>query len=811
MPVRESTRGHVLFVSGASVAKVASSAVGALVATVVLGADERGLMVLGTNIGTVSAVLAGLGSSTALRLRLPGVTDPAGRRRVVSAYTWWSLAAAGVAAGLAVAASTLSAPVVDPALSGGGFLLAVAVFTAAQVLYWQTTDAWFAEGRFRRGSTSAALIVAGGLAGLLGAAAVADSAAWLLLAQGVGMATAWLLLLGGVRAARLLSSSRPRFQDIRALVGSGFPTLGLTVGLAIALRADRYVLGVTAGTAAVGVYALAVSLTEFSRVLPNAMGQLFMRDATLGTGRERLRRWVTLSITAAAAGNALVALASWALIVPIFGAEFAPARQLLLILALAEVCFAPYAVTSLGLVGGGWTGTAGALGVVGALGAVACYVAAARVAGATGVAAGSVIVYMGLSMASWLLLRRRLPAARVIARVRPEPAAQHGERAPALVYAVTIGLSARRNLRGQLGHLRACGYRVILMCTADEETRAYADREGIELIPLHLKRGFLAVRDVWAFLRAVRVLHRVRPALVCAATPKAGFVVGLAGLVSRVPARVYNLRGLRLEGERPGSWRYHLLRLAEYVTCRAAHVVLLPSESVRGRAISLGIVRPHKTRVLGRGSTNGVDLTRFRPVTPQARRTARGRGSLSPDAVVFGFVGRIVYDKGIDTLVDAFRALPGRVDAELLLVGDFEDAYPLPEWLGAGIRDDPRIHLTGDVDDTVRWYAAMDVLVLPSRREGLANVLLEAAATGLPSITTDVTGCRDATRHEVTGLVVPAGDAARLADAMTALAEDPCRRERMGAAGRRFVERHFDRAVVWSNTAEFVGTLVRAR
>jgi glycosyltransferase involved in cell wall biosynthesis len=298
---------------------------------------------------------------------------------------------------------------------------------------------------------------------------------------------------------------------------------------------------------------------------------------------------------------------------------------------------------------------------------------------------------------------------------------------------------------------------------------------------------------------------------VWAATPKAGFVVGLAGLASRVPARVYNLRGLRLEGERSGSLRYHLLRLAEYVSCRAAHVVLLPSEGVRSRAISLGVVAPAKTRILGRGSTNGVDLARFRPVTTELRRAARLRESLSPDAVVFGFVGRIVLDKGVDTLVEAFEALRNRVDARLLLVGDFEDGYPLPDPVRASIHDNPRIHLTGGVDDASPWYEAMDVLVLPSRREGLPNVMLEAAAAGLPSITTDATGCRDAMQDGVTGLVVPVGDPARLADAMATLAADPSRRARMGAAGRSFVERHYDSAVVWSNTAAFIQTLVRSR
>lgn len=393
--------------------------------------------------------------------------------------------------------------------------------------------------------------------------------------------------------------------------------------------------------------------------------------------------------------------------------------------------------------------------------------------------------------------------------MRQQASVRTGTRHPILVYAVTVGQSARMNVPGQLAYMRARGYRVILMCTPDDETMAYAREEGVELISLPMKRGYLVLRDLRAFIRAIRVFRQVRPDVVCSATPKAGFIVGLAGMVSRVPARVYDLRGLRLDGERPGSLRYHVLRSAEWVSCRTAHAVVVIGESLRSRAVALGVVRRAKTRILGGGSANGVDLDRFRPVSSVARRDARAERGFPSHATIFGFVGRIVYDKGIDVLIEAFESLPGRLRPKLVLVGGLEEEHRIPPHILARIRTNPDIRLTGFVRDPSAWYRVMNVVVLPSRREGFGTVLLEAAASGLPTVASRATGCENAIQDGVTGILVPVGDRERLTCAMLALADDPAMRERMGAAGREFVENNFEQGVVWSNIANFIEPLAR--
>ncbi|TNC21874.1 lipopolysaccharide biosynthesis protein [Amycolatopsis alkalitolerans] len=401
----------VAMLSGASALQAAANAVTGLLATRALGSDERGLMVLGVTIGSICGLAGGLGSGAAFRARLPAARTPGARRRLVTTFTWCSLGGLVLAAAAAAAASTASARWIDPALGSPGFLIATTGFAVGQVLLTQVPDAWFADGRFRRGGLAAAAVSAGGLAGVLVALATSRSAALVLGAQAAGMALTGLAEVAALRRAGLAALARPEPARIRALLRQGTPALGLTAGLVVALRADRYFLGIAAGTAAVGIYSLAATLSETARLLPAAAGQVYLRDASTGLGARRLRSATGFALAAALAAGLAVVAAAWLLIVPVFGAEFAPARPLVVVLVFAEICLAPYSVASRGLLGGGWTTAAGVLGVAGSGAALAVYPVSANWAGALGVAAGSVLVYAGLSAASGTALRRRMRTA----------------------------------------------------------------------------------------------------------------------------------------------------------------------------------------------------------------------------------------------------------------------------------------------------------------------------------------------------------------------------------------------------------------
>ncbi|GAB3141669.1 hypothetical protein GCM10027290_14790 [Micromonospora sonneratiae] len=413
-------RSALAFLTGNSLAQSASYALSAMLAASLLGPHGRGLMVLGISIAGVTPLLAGMGTGSELRSRLPGTADETARRRLLASYTWWSMLAVGVAGGLAVLVSAGSASLIDPGLGEPRFLVAVLVVTAGYTALTQFPDAWYAAGLFQAGSGWAAAVATGGLLGML-VGALLDRSAWmLLLAQGTGMVLVAAAQATRLRAAGLLPVRGPGREELSRLLRAGVRALGLTMGLALTLRADRYLLGTVAGAATVGVYSLAATLSEAPRVIPTALGQLVNRDVALGTDLARIVRSRQLAVLTATAMSALVAATGWLLIVPVFGAEFAEARPLLLVLLAAEIVFAPYAVASRGLLGGGWMGTAGALGLLGSVAAAASYALAIPMWGAYGAALASVTVYGGLSVASWVLLRQRLT--RATAQATPDEA-----------------------------------------------------------------------------------------------------------------------------------------------------------------------------------------------------------------------------------------------------------------------------------------------------------------------------------------------------------------------------------------------------
>jgi glycosyltransferase involved in cell wall biosynthesis len=181
----------------------------------------------------------------------------------------------------------------------------------------------------------------------------------------------------------------------------------------------------------------------------------------------------------------------------------------------------------------------------------------------------------------------------------------------------------------------------------------------------------------------------------------------------------------------------HLLKWGERVACALAHQVLCVSHSVREVAIAERLCPPDKIKVLRGGSVNGVDAAHaFNPARLPAAVAldARARHGIPADALVAGFVGRVVRDKGLTELARAWQGLREEFPAlHLLIVGPFEPQDPLPAEVEAVLRGDPRIHLTGEVWDVPPLYAAMDLVVLPRYREGFGIVAIEAAALGLPA------------------------------------------------------------------------------
>jgi glycosyltransferase involved in cell wall biosynthesis len=359
-------------------------------------------------------------------------------------------------------------------------------------------------------------------------------------------------------------------------------------------------------------------------------------------------------------------------------------------------------------------------------------------------------------------------------------------------------------LGARLKVLRQAGFRVLLVSGPGELLDRTAARAGVERIAIPMRRSIAPLADLVALLRLCALLGRRRPDLVEFSTPKAGLLGTLAATLTGVPRRVYMLRGLKLERSR--GFKRSVLLAAERLACACAHLVLCNSESLRAAALFLDLAPAHKLIVLGEGSSNGVDVERFSPGASTVRETF----GIPHDAPVVGFVGRLTRDKGLPELLQAFnQILRAEPSARLLLVGWFDAAEDaLDAELRTRILSHPRIHCTGFVSDTAPYYRAMDVLVLPTWREGFPNAVLEAAATGIPAVTTESTGARDSVVPEVTGLLIPPGYPEAIYESVMKLLRDPERRLRMGRAARAWVLEHYVENRVLGLTANYYLSLL---
>jgi glycosyltransferase involved in cell wall biosynthesis len=350
-------------------------------------------------------------------------------------------------------------------------------------------------------------------------------------------------------------------------------------------------------------------------------------------------------------------------------------------------------------------------------------------------------------------------------------------------------------LSHQVAFARGRGDEVHAVASAGKELAVFAAQTGAAVHAVEISRRITPPSDLRSLWRLVRVLRRLRPDVVHGHTPKGGLLAMIAAWLCRVPLRVYHLHGLPMATAKGA--RRRLLRWCERVSCLLAHQVFCVSPSLRDVALAEGLGGPEKLVVLLNGTINGVDAEgAFNParLAPGMREAARAEHGIPAGAPVVGFVGRLARDKGVTELAEAWNGLRADYpDLHLLVVGPPEPHDPPPGEVGRLLHDDDRVHATGEVEiaHMPRLYRAMDVLVLPTYREGFGTVLLEAAAMELPVVATRIPGCVDAVRDGETGTLVPARDAVALAEAVRGYLNDGALRRRHGEAGRARALRDF--------------------
>ncbi|MUG99571.1 glycosyltransferase [Scytonema sp. UIC 10036] len=353
--------------------------------------------------------------------------------------------------------------------------------------------------------------------------------------------------------------------------------------------------------------------------------------------------------------------------------------------------------------------------------------------------------------------------------------------------------------KGQIGYMKARGVEIHALSSPGDLLTEFGKREQVLTYGVAMQRRITPLKDIQSIFQIWQHIQRIGPHIVHTHTPKGGLLGTIAAWFAGVPVRVYHIHGLPMMTAK--GYKRLLLTWSEKISCLLAHQIISVSHSISKVAVTEGLCPPEKITVLLKGSYNGVDmLGSFNPANlpPNTRQETRKNYGIPEDAVVVGFVGRLTRDKGVEELAGAWQILREEFpNLHLLVVGYFEPQDPISTEVKKRLASDPRIHMTGRMSYIPPFYAAMDILILPTYREGLGEVLLEASAMKLPIVATDIPGCVDAVENGYTGLLVPPYDIEALAGQIRKYIQNPKLRYQHGNAGRDRILQEFRQEPIW--------------
>jgi glycosyltransferase involved in cell wall biosynthesis len=366
-----------------------------------------------------------------------------------------------------------------------------------------------------------------------------------------------------------------------------------------------------------------------------------------------------------------------------------------------------------------------------------------------------------------------------------------------IIRITTVPISLNILLKGQLNYIANNGFEVLGVSSPGKELEEVAKNEGIDVAELSMTRTinlFRDIRSLWLFYRMCR---RERPTIVHSHTPKAGIVGMLGARLAGVPIRLHDVAGLPLM-EAKGIKRC-LLNFVEKLTYRCATRVYPNSKGLVDFILKNNFTSKEKLFFLSNGSSNGINTVQYDSILLCSEQQYLFKQSLKmmPNDFVFIFVGRLVGDKGINELIQAFSNL-NLLNTKLLLVGPMESQLdPLKSDTIEIIKLNPNIISVGFQEDVRPFLAISNCLVFPSYREGFPNVVMQAGAMGLPSIVTDINGCNEIIIEGENGTIIPSKNVIALKDAMFKMYNDKEWRVKLSANARYLITSRYEQKVVW--------------
>lgn len=360
-----------------------------------------------------------------------------------------------------------------------------------------------------------------------------------------------------------------------------------------------------------------------------------------------------------------------------------------------------------------------------------------------------------------------------------------------ICFVTTIYMTYKAFLKQLSHYLYETGeYDISLICA--DEPEAHEDvPEFVHYIPVRMERGvslsmFESIKQIQA------VLEREKFDIVQYSTPNAAFYTSIAAKRAKVPVRLYCQWGIRYMGFE--GWKRALFKALEKKTCDNSTFIEVESDNIRNFSLKEKLYTPERSCVIWNGSASGVDLTKFNVLRKaQWKKEIREQYNIKDDDIVFSFAARLTADKGINELLEAFLNLSEKYNnIKLLVMGGMDDSGSLKSDLFAKAEKSESIVFTGSVPDVERYYAASDVFVAPSYREGFGLVVIEAESMALPAIVSDVPGQIDAIVPDETGLACTVKSASSLQEQMEKMIADASLRENLGANAQRYVEDNFE-------------------
>ena len=370
-----------------------------------------------------------------------------------------------------------------------------------------------------------------------------------------------------------------------------------------------------------------------------------------------------------------------------------------------------------------------------------------------------------------------------------------------ICYVTTISLTLKSFVIKSAVYLKEhTDWDITVICDNDDEF-AKSLPEGIRYIPVSMKRG-ISFDGLSVINKLKKIFKEEKFDLVQFSTPNASLYTSIAAKKAKVPVRLYCQWGIVYVGFQ--GLKRKIFKFIEKRVCKNATHIEPDSLGNLEFAVSEGLYDKSKGKVILNGSASGVDLNKFDvSKKPEWRKEIRGKVKLDEKSFVYGFVGRITGDKGINELFEAFRRIYEKHgDAHLMLVGFAEKADSVNNELYEWAEKCENVHVCGYSTEVEKYFSAMDVYVLPSYREGFGMSVIEAEAMALPIITTDIPGPRDAMVNDFTGISVAVKDVDGLTNAMTKLYNDRTLCKEFGDNGESFAREKFEQQALFEYIRE---------